>query len=80
MAALEAFFYANSKCDSDKTSLFHAFDGALALLIGSVEGQGVSGSLNKEGHMFTAFQSEIVIISITAWGVTVESMKNCSQA
>jgi hypothetical protein len=52
MAALEAFFYANLKCDSDKTSSIHAFDGAVALLIGSVERQGVSGSLNKERQMF----------------------------
>ncbi len=38
MAVLEAFFYANSKCDSEKTSSIHAFDDAVALLIGSVEG------------------------------------------
>jgi hypothetical protein len=52
MATLEAFFYANSKCNSDKTSSIHAFDGAVALLIGSVEGRGVGGSLNEEGQMF----------------------------
>jgi hypothetical protein len=49
MAALEAFFYANSNCDSKKTSSIHAFDGTLAFLIGSVEGQGIGGSLNEEG-------------------------------
>ncbi len=52
MAALEAFFYANSKFDFDKTSTIHAFDGTVALVIGSVEGQGVDGNLNKDGQMF----------------------------
>jgi hypothetical protein len=43
MAASEAFFYANSKCDSNITYSIHAFAGTVALLIGSVEGQGVGG-------------------------------------
>jgi hypothetical protein len=52
MAVLEAFYSAASRCDTEKTSSIHAFDGAVALLIGSVEGQGTGGSLNEEGHMF----------------------------
>ena len=52
MAVLEAFYSAASRCDSETTSSIHAFDGAVALLIGSVEGQGTGGSLNEEGQMF----------------------------
>lgn len=52
MAALEALYSAASRCESEKISSIHAFDGAVALLIGSVEGQSVGGSLNEEGHMF----------------------------
>ena len=52
MAVLEAFYSAASRCDTEKSSSIHAFDGAVALLIGSVEGQGTGGSLNEEGQMF----------------------------
>jgi hypothetical protein len=52
MAVLEAFYSAASRCDTEKTSSIHTFDGAVALLIGSVEGQGTGGSLNEEGQMF----------------------------
>ena len=52
IAALEALYEAASRCETEKTISIHAFDGAVALLIGSVEGQGSGGSLSGEGHMF----------------------------
>jgi hypothetical protein len=52
MAALEALYEAASRCESEMTSSIHAYDGAVALLIGSVEGQGVGGSSSEEGQMF----------------------------
>lgn len=54
IAALQALFYAAQQCESEdggKVSLA-AFDGAVALLVGSVEGPEEGGDQNKEGRMF----------------------------
>ncbi len=52
MAALEALYFSAFRCGTDKTSAVSAFDGAVALLIGSVEGRGRGGSPFQEGMMF----------------------------
>jgi len=52
MAALEALYFSVSKCGSDVTAAETAFDGAVALLVGSVEGRGRGGSSYQEGRMF----------------------------
>jgi len=52
MAALEALYSAASKCEFEQLSAIHAFDGAVALLIGSVEGQEAGGGEPDEGHAF----------------------------
>ena len=52
MAALEALYFSVSRCGQAGTSAIDAFDGAVALLIGSVEGRGRGGSTWQEGQMF----------------------------
>lgn len=52
MAGLEALYFSSSRCNTDVTSAESAFDGAVALLIGSVEGPGRGGSRFQEGRMF----------------------------
>ncbi|KAL7554731.1 hypothetical protein ACHAWF_018259 [Thalassiosira exigua] len=52
MAALEAFCYSISKCKSVKSASQSAYDGGVALLVGSVEGQARGGSPHLEGRMF----------------------------
>ena len=49
---MEALYFSAFRCGTDKTSALSAFDGAVALLIGSVEGRGRGGSPFQEGVMF----------------------------
>ena len=51
MSALQALYFSVSRCASDVTSAETAFDGAVALLVGSVEGRGRGGSAYLEGQM-----------------------------
>jgi hypothetical protein len=50
--ALQALYLASSVCSSAKIEAETAFDGAVALLVGSVEGRGRGGSVHQEGRMF----------------------------
>ena len=53
MSALEALYYSSSVCyKKNKVASTAAFDGAVALLVGSVEGRGLGGSVDQEGRMF----------------------------
>ena len=52
MAALEALYYSIFRCESDIKASQTAFDGGVALLIGSVEGRERGGSAYQEGRMF----------------------------
>ena len=53
MSALEALYFSLSRCENaGSASAIDAFDGAVALLIGSVEGRGTGGSIWQEGRMF----------------------------
>jgi len=52
MSALEALYFSVSRCGTSGTAAIDAFDGAVALLIGSVEGRGRGGSTWQEGQMF----------------------------
>ena len=47
MSALEALYFSVSRCDSDTTVAETAFDGAVALLVGSVEGQSQGGARSR---------------------------------
>lgn len=52
IAALQALYFAANNCVYDETSALSAFDGAVALLVGSVEGPMGGGSQENEGRMF----------------------------
>ena len=52
MSALEALYFSLDVCETEKIASATAFDGAVALLIGSVEGRGLGGNIYQEGRMF----------------------------
>jgi len=52
MSALEALYLSVSVCESNQSESATAFDGAVALLIGSIEGRGLGGNIYQEGRMF----------------------------
>lgn len=52
MSSLEALHYAVSKCGSNTATALTAWDGGVALLIGSVEGTEKGGDSNEQGQFF----------------------------
>ncbi len=51
-SALEALYFANSVCSTNKDSATAAYDGGVAFLIGSVEGTERGGNSEQEGRFF----------------------------
>lgn len=51
MSALQALYFSSSVCKDETEASITAFDGAAALLVGSVEGRGPGGNLDHEGKM-----------------------------
>jgi len=61
MSALEALYFSASVCGEEgkERATITAYDGAVALLVGSVEGRGLGGNIFEEGQMFYSIGKRI---------------------